>query len=649
MRGLQPSQHPVTRLPIGTRRDVTEITLFIHTGLQGRVDIQVAPLTPIAELYQYVATIIGVTGRDIDLTHTNTGSIADHGTVFGHVPGISDWGNLEVHRHLHLQIRVYAHTATTTNETATTELATVPVEARSDTNGTHIWRWVLRQLYPQHDDFPDPHTPSLLRVVSPTRVLLDERLSLWAHEDLPPGTIYVDMEAHLGESLETRLLLESHTEQNNPLPMLFDATQPWSPPRPDHMRGGALTDRGQAQGTVNYDLDPPPGLPPQGADHAPAAPPQAFNETNFLAELMDSILIPSSQYGRALQISEGPLEDHLTPEQIKRLGANVFQSWEVLERVLTTLHYRVGHACPWRQLGVPHLEGPPPSAAMADLRLHKAIMLLAGPKPTTWTEQDTANALQAGERLRAAYRDITTDLPQVLRLRARNPAQLTPPYAELPGQILASIDTQLQEQGLNWRAAVMLSNVQEAPLDTLSRIMPVSEARVLYDNLVRDPDRGRNTLAGLGASAGLLMWAPFEHDLLHRLISMYEVVLTQMPDPPTCPTRPLPRGHHRGPAIRPLAASAATTQPCTHDSGCPPAPGPSTLHSVGIPGPKAGGQSGDHVHPGGQEPAPYASALAKSDNGNPHGTNHSAGRSYGRSLGRPSSHTPSTAPWTSSL
>ena len=277
----------------------------------------------------------------------------------------------------------------------------------------------------------------------------------------------------------------------------------------------------------------PPGLPPPRAGHVPAAPPQTFSETNSLAELMDSILALSSQYGRAHRISEGPSDDTLTPEQIKRLGANVFQSWEVLGRVLTTLHYRVGHDCPWRQLGVPRLEGPPPSAALAGLRLHKAIMLLTGPKPTTWTEQDTASALQTVERLRAAYRDITLDFPQVLRLRARNPAQLTPPYAELPRQILSSIGTQLREQAPNWRAAVMLSNVQEAPLDTLSGIMLVSEARALYDNLVRDPDRGRNALAELGASAGLLMWAPFEHDHLHRLISMYEVVLTQMPDPPT--------------------------------------------------------------------------------------------------------------------
>ena len=248
--GLQRSQRPVTRLPIGTRRDVTEITLFIRTGLQGRVDIQVAPLTPIAELYQYVAAIIGVAGRYIDLTRTNTCSIADHGTVFGHVPGISHWGHLDVHRHLHLRIRVYSHTANTADEVATTELATVPVEARSDINGAHIWRRVLRHLYPQHDDFPDSLTPSFLRVVSPTRTLMDEGLSLWAHEDLPPDAVHVEIEAHLGESQEATLLLENHLEQNTPLTLPIEATQPWYLPKPDNMRGGALTDRGQAQGTV---------------------------------------------------------------------------------------------------------------------------------------------------------------------------------------------------------------------------------------------------------------------------------------------------------------------------------------------------------------------------------------------------------------
>ena len=466
-----------------------------------------------------------------------------------------------MHRHLRLQVRVYSHTADTTNEIATTKLATVCMEARSDITGVHIWRRVLRHLYPQNDYFPGSLTPAFLQMISPTRILMNKRSSLWAYEDLPPDAVHVTIEAHLGEPQEALVLLEDHLGQNTPLTLPIEATQPWYPPRSDSMRGGALTDRGQNQGTVNYDMGPhqgsdnvrddtratqgtpglpemdithmPPGLPPPRINQAPGTPPQTFCETTSLAELMDSILVPSNQYGRALQISEGPSQDTLTPEQVKRLGANVFQSWEVLERVLATLHYRVGHDCPWRQLGVPRFEGPPPFAAMADLRLHKAIMLLTGPKPATWTEQDTASAMHIMERLRAAYRDITVDLPQVLRLRARNPAQLTPPYAELPGQILCSIDAQMQEQGLNWRAAVMLSNVQEAPLDTLPRIMPVPEARALYDNLVRDPDRGRNALAGLGESAGLLMWAPFEHDHLHRLISMYEVVLTQMPDPPT--------------------------------------------------------------------------------------------------------------------
>ena len=41
---------------------------------------------------------------------------------------------------------------------------------------------------------------------------MDERLSLWAHEDLPPDAVHVEMEAHLGEFQETFLLLENHLE-----------------------------------------------------------------------------------------------------------------------------------------------------------------------------------------------------------------------------------------------------------------------------------------------------------------------------------------------------------------------------------------------------------------------------------------------------
>ena len=118
--------------------------------------------------------------------------------------------------------------------------------ARSDINGTHIWRRVPRQLYPQHDDFPDPLTPSFLRVVSPTRVLMNERLSLWAHEDLLPGAVHVEIEAHLGDSQGTLLLLgnqlESHLEQNTPLSLPIDATQPW-PPTKTRQRARRRSDR----------------------------------------------------------------------------------------------------------------------------------------------------------------------------------------------------------------------------------------------------------------------------------------------------------------------------------------------------------------------------------------------------------------------
>ena len=199
----------------------------------------------------------------------------------------------------------------------------------------------------------------------------------------------------------------------------------------------------------------------------------------------------------------------------------------------------------------------------------------------------------------------------------------------------------------------MLSNVQEAPLDTLSRIMPVSEARALYDSLARDPDRGRNTLAGLGASAGLLMWAPFEHDHLHRLMSMYEVVLTQMPDPPTLALL-VPHDPYPGVTIvdllydlwrRPLQQRNRAHM--IQDVRMLPVPVRCTL--TGTLGPRQVDKAIVMFTLAGKSQPPMPMPWPSPTVVIPTGPGILLDGPTGRSLGRPSSHLPSIAPWPSSL
>ena len=77
----------ITQLAYATRTGVLELTLFVHLGLGGRIDIQAPPDTPIATLLHYVATLIGVSPARVDLVHAANKSIADVATELHQVPG----------------------------------------------------------------------------------------------------------------------------------------------------------------------------------------------------------------------------------------------------------------------------------------------------------------------------------------------------------------------------------------------------------------------------------------------------------------------------------------------------------------------------------------------------------------------------------
>ena len=79
----------------------------------------------------------------------------------------------------------------------------------------------------------------------------------------------------------------------------------------------------------------------------------------------------------------------------------------------------------------------------------------------------------------------------------------------------------------------MLSNTQDIPMEAIPGCLSVGEARHLYEQMVRNPDRGLDALSRLGPAAGILMWAPFENEHLQRFLTMYEVATAQMEDPPT--------------------------------------------------------------------------------------------------------------------
>ena len=154
------------------------------------------------------------------------------------------------------------------------------------------------------------------------------------------------------------------------------------------------------------------------------------------------------------------------------------------------MDYDVGQDCPWRRLGVPKLEGPLPTASYVDLRLRKAVSLLQAGLAKDWSAEDAAQATTALRQIRQAHDIICGALPEVFQTRRHSPNQLAPTYAEVSAVLLNHLDELAHRAGETCRLAIMLSNIQRLDLDGARALLPIREARDMYEALVRGPDRG---------------------------------------------------------------------------------------------------------------------------------------------------------------
>ena len=554
--GLDHDGAGITQLPFGQRENVFEVTLFIHSDLRGRVDIQVAPTTPVTALLGYVARLLPIPPIHVELLHTSAGSIDDSGPFFRDLPGVSLYDSLTVHRRLALTVDIHLYGQTTAGQETVVQTWQIALEARTDTTSERLWDQIFHHMEWRLHALDPPMTPNpyCLRATQPVRFDIGGTWTLWEYEELPPTVTHLTLLATMGPS-QNSPQEEPQAPNPNPEPSshaLFGTpgtpvvpsasrdpityrdispTRPW-PPRPDSLRGGAHPGvaRGQTEepSVATGAVVPPPGLPP------PLQIDTTFNPAAAVAEFLDSILSVSSTYGQALSLAEGtsaptnPIAIH----QARDLGEQIFRDWSTLESVLHMLHYRVQHGCPWRRLGIARLEGPPPSRETLDFRFKKAVTLLQVPLDTAGTPEEALQPARIIQSLQQAYHEVLEELPQVLRERAREPTSLTPMYAELPEHLLRSLTAAMQSRGRNWRSAVMFSNTQEIPIDSIPGCLPVTDARYLYDQVVRSPELGINALTRLGAQSGILIWAPLDQDRLHRLIKMYELAAVRMEDTP---------------------------------------------------------------------------------------------------------------------
>ena len=445
----------ITQLPYAAREGVFELTLSIHKGLGGLVDIQAPPDTPVLALMAYTAQLVGISPARVDLCHVDGVSVTDTASQVKHIPGLREWDNLVVHRFLHLRIQVIYHHQGATGSLSSVELTNLAFDIRTNATGLHIWRRISHQLRVCHAARmrPERFLPNRLHVFQPCDLVLQNNEDLWWHEDLPPGVTDIHLVAHFGEDHMTLLQLGADLDQERhrlrqaahmAMAVQGDmpSTQPWPWQCSPCLRGGTLPEQTAPPPAV----DVPPGLPAPGQGHPPSAhegmsaPTTAgsYDGTAALAHFLDSMVLPCGKYEQALHLAEGRQPGSIVMTHVHSLGTLIFQDWTTLRQVLHTLLYRLDHHCPWRQLGIAKMEGPMPTRDMADMRLFKFQTLMSVPRPTTWTDQDTAHATQAASLLQNAYDEVIRSLPLILQARRRSPTQLAPTSAEVPPHLLYS-------------------------------------------------------------------------------------------------------------------------------------------------------------------------------------------------------------------
>ena len=320
---------------------------------------------------------------------------------------MGEWDNVTVHRWVHINIQALFRHQSSHDRLRTRPLGSFPMRIQTDATGTQIWRRIVVQL--QREAGPQSRTDkdllAHLEITSPAGIIWTNRQCLLKIPDIPTGAIHIEARAHFADtqaSYRTFIgFLEIYFREFDARYEAFKwvgestdidtpSTQPWVPPS---LRTSFHSMRGEA-------------LPsePSGS---------AMEWASFL----DSIPGPSSDYHEALIMArrtrpteaghqgEGPPSQ----EAMRSIGWNAFADWATLRQVIQALDCDLGHACPWRKLGIPKLEGSHPSTGNLDLRSRKVLTLLRAGAAAGWTaagaitysgagHHDVGNSLQHGGR-----------------------------------------------------------------------------------------------------------------------------------------------------------------------------------------------------------------------------------------------------------
>ena len=226
--------------------------------------------------------------------------------------------------------------------------------------------------------------------------------------------------------------------------------------------------------------------------------PRPTPESVMQSMIEDEVLCHFDQINALRQVGAITTENRLN-------GA--FTNWTQVEQSLRTLAYVPGSACPWKLLGIPKDEGPPPSVEQIDRRARFASLLTSARSASCWTDSDTTAALNFETAIENARNNCICELRKVLQQRRKLRPAILPRWQEPSPELMEFIHNRACAAGPRHKVALHLSDLQSIGFDSFPQALQPECARPVCESLHKGSGTALQALAHF-ANGGLTTWAP---------------------------------------------------------------------------------------------------------------------------------------------
>lgn len=163
---------------------------------------------------------------------------------------------------------------------------------------------------------------------------------------------------------------------------------------------------------------------------------------------------------------------------------NALASWDAVKDTLVLLAFSPDAADHWQLIGIPRGEGAMPTEDLIERRVRLGGRFASLRSDAKWSHLDVARATEFVKQFKKARQACIGDLPRVQREKKQWQNRLVPRWME-PSVELYQFLYERAQSNPNHRLALRLSNIQGANLHGLDYTLPVQEARLIYEKVLR--------------------------------------------------------------------------------------------------------------------------------------------------------------------